>query len=122
MEQILYSLSTFVALSLEVIAVLVILLGAFEATSQTLMSFVSRRATQITLRAVWRSFARWILLGLELTLAADIVRTAIAPSWNEIGQLAAIAVIRTFLNYFLERDLETSSVQADEIAINRKAA
>ena len=41
-------------------------------------------------------------------LAADIVRTAIAPSWDDIGQLAAIAVIRTFLNYFLERDLEAA--------------
>jgi uncharacterized membrane protein len=46
------------------------------------------------------------LLGLEFELAADIVRTAIAPSWTEIGQLGAIAVIRTFLNYFLERDVE----------------
>ena len=49
--------------------------------------------------------ARWLLLGLEFMLAADIVRSAIAPDWNDIGQLAAIAVIRTFLNYFLERDL-----------------
>ena len=40
-----------------------------------------------------------------LMLAADIVRSAIAPTWNDIGQLAAIAAIRTFLNYFLERDL-----------------
>jgi uncharacterized membrane protein len=46
------------------------------------------------------------LLGLEFELAADIVRTAIAPTWNEIGQLAAIALIRTFLNFFLEKDLE----------------
>ena len=42
-------------------------------------------------------------------LAADIVRSIIAPSWNDIGQLAAIAVIRTFLNYFLERDLEAAA-------------
>ena len=51
-------------------------------------------------------FASWILLSLEFALAADIVRTAIAPTWDDIGQLAAIAAIRTFLNYFLERDLE----------------
>jgi len=42
-------------------------------------------------------------------LAADIVRTVIAPTWVEIGQLAAIAVIRTFLNFFLERDLESAA-------------
>lgn len=39
-------------------------------------------------------------------MAADIVRSVIAPTWMEIGQLGAIAVIRTFLNYFLEKDLE----------------
>ena len=51
-------------------------------------------------------FGRWLVLGLEFALAADIVRTVISPSWNDIGQLAAITVIRTFLNYFLEKDLE----------------
>jgi hypothetical protein len=38
-------------------------------------------------------------------LAADIIETSIAPSWEDLGQLGAIAVIRTFLNFFLERDL-----------------
>jgi uncharacterized membrane protein len=42
-------------------------------------------------------------------LAADIVRTVIAPTWVDNGQLAAIAVIRTFLNFFLERDLEAAA-------------
>lgn len=51
-------------------------------------------------------FGVWLLLGLEFELAADIVRSAISPSWTEIGQLGAIALIRTFLNYFLERDVE----------------
>lgn len=55
---------------------------------------------------IWLRFGIWLLLGLEFELAADIVRTAIAPSWTDIGQLGAIAVIRTFLNYFLERDVE----------------
>ena len=47
-----------------------------------------------------------MLLGLEFELAADIVRSAISPSWTAIGQLGAIAVIRTFLNYFLEKDIK----------------
>jgi uncharacterized membrane protein len=46
------------------------------------------------------------LLGLEFELAADIVRTVVTPTWSDIGQLAAIGLIRTFLNYFLEKDLE----------------
>ena len=57
---------------------------------------------------VWLRFAGWILLALEFALAADLVRTAIAPSWDDIGKLGAIAGIRTFLGYFLGRDLETA--------------
>jgi uncharacterized membrane protein len=48
----------------------------------------------------------WLLLGLEFALAADIIASVISPTWEDIGQLGAIAVIRTFLNYFLEQDLE----------------
>ena len=58
---------------------------------------------------VWLRFGVWLLLGLEFELAADVVRSAISPSWSQIGQLAAIAVIRTFLNYFLEKDVERYS-------------
>jgi hypothetical protein len=49
---------------------------------------------------------RWLALGLEFLLAADILRTAVAPIWNEIGQLAAIAVLRTALNYFLQKEID----------------
>lgn len=48
----------------------------------------------------------WLLRGLEFELAADIIGSVISPSWQDIGELGAIAVIRTFLNYFLEKDLE----------------
>ena len=57
-------------------------------------------------RDVWVRLGVWLLLALEFELAADIVRTVIAPTWARLGQLAAIAVIRTFLNYFLEKDVE----------------
>ena len=59
-------------------------------------------------REAWRRFATWLVLALEFELGADIIRSAVAPSWNDIGQLAAIAVIRTFLNYTLERDIMRS--------------
>ena len=53
----------------------------------------------------------WLILGQEFELAADIVRSAISPTWNDIGQLGAIAAIRTVLNYFLEKDVEEFSKQ-----------
>jgi uncharacterized membrane protein len=47
-------------------------------------------------------------LGLEFLIAADILRTAVAPSWTIIGQLAAIIGLRTALEFFLKRDIEQS--------------
>jgi uncharacterized membrane protein len=64
-------------------------------------------------KAIWRRFGVWLLLGLEFALAADIITSVISPSWEDIGELAAIAVIRTFLNYFLERDLENAEASAE---------
>jgi uncharacterized protein DUF1622 len=56
-------------------------------------------------RAIWLQFATWILLALEFALAADLVRTAVAPTWDDISKLAVIATIRTMLNYFLAKDI-----------------
>ena len=49
--------------------------------------------------------ARYLVLALEFQLAADVLETAILPEWTKIGQLAAIAAIRTALNYFLSKEL-----------------
>lgn len=51
-------------------------------------------------------FGSYLTLALELLLAADILQTAVTPTWDDIGKLAAIAAIRTVLNYFLERDIK----------------
>ena len=94
-----------VALALEMTATVIIAAGAAGA----LLALVRNRLTRMpTLgrRDAWVRLGGWLLLGLEFELAADIVRTAIAPTWTALGQLAAIAVIRTFLSFFLERDLE----------------
>ncbi|MEH3148286.1 MAG: DUF1622 domain-containing protein [Methylobacterium frigidaeris] len=52
---------------------------------------------------------RWLALALEFELGADILRTAVAPTWSEIGQLAAIAAIRTILNFFLQQEIDKSA-------------
>ena len=49
--------------------------------------------------------ARYLALALEFQLGADIISTAISPSWDQIGKLGAIAVIRTALNFFLSREM-----------------
>lgn len=52
------------------------------------------------------TLARYLALALEFQLGADILSTAVAPSWTQIGKLGAIAVIRTGLNYFLIREMQ----------------
>lgn len=50
---------------------------------------------------VWLRYGRRLVAGLTFQLAADITGTPIAPSWREVGQLGAIALIQTFLNLSL---------------------
>lgn len=119
MEALFHEIAAAVGLALEAVAVLIIAIGGIQAAWSSLWPLLRHGATQGMRRAAWLSFARWLLLGLEFTLAADIVRSAISPSWDDIGQLAAIAVIRTFLNYFLERDLEAAGPSVEVVPKHR---
>jgi uncharacterized membrane protein len=95
-----------IAVGVEGLAALIISYGALEALYGSVRAVVERRSKSGLRKDTWMRFGVWLLLGLEFELAADIVRTASAPTWTDIGQLAAIGVIRTFLNHFLEKDLE----------------
>src|SRR5215469_4217013 len=106
------------ALAVEASAVLIIAYGAIEAIGGSIRAVARQRSKTGQRKEVWLRFGVWLLLGLEFELAADIIRTAISPTWSEIGQLAAIAGIRTFLNFFLERDLEAYEPR-DKIAPRR---
>lgn len=105
MEALLKVIAVNVALGCEIAAVAVLALAAVEGVAGVLLAGARWRDNDRK-KLVWVRFASWIILALEFTLAADIARTAITPSWNDLGQLAAVAAIRTFLNLFLERDVE----------------
>ena len=111
MEATFESLAGHAALFLEVAAILIVLGGAIEAIARLLRE-LAQPPRAGTRREVWLRFAGWLLLGLEFALAADIVRTAISPTWDDLGQLAVIAAVRTFLNYFLERDIRETVTTA----------
>ena len=93
----------------EACAALIIGLGVIQTTWEAVKLFFAKpilpeqAKTDIRLR-----LGRWLSLALELELAADILRTAVAPGWDEIGKLAAIVILRTLLNYFLEREIRSS--------------
>jgi uncharacterized membrane protein len=89
---------------IEALALVVIFLGTIEAFIGGLRVMLSSRSGHEQ-RDVWLRYARWLVAGLTFQLAADIIETSITTNWDAVGRIAAIAVIRTFLNYFLERDL-----------------
>jgi uncharacterized membrane protein len=96
----------YIALAVEAAAILMVAIGATEALFRLAFQPLPRDAGPLPRRALWQRFAGWILLSLEFALGADIIRTAISPTWDEIGKLAVIASIRTALNYFLANDLQ----------------
>ncbi|HTS57673.1 MAG TPA: DUF1622 domain-containing protein [Terriglobales bacterium] len=114
MEEVFKQIAGYIALAVEASAALIIAYGAMQALYGSVRAVIEKRSQAGQRKDVWLNFGVWLLLGLEFELAADIVRTAISPTWTDIGQLAAIGVIRTFLNFFLEKDLERYDSQEAE--------
>ena len=100
-------MAEFVAAAIEIAAAAIIALAAAQAAAGAVQVFVRRRPESRP--SVQRELGGWLVLALEFEIAADILRTAAAPSWSEIGQLAAIVILRVVLNYFLQRDFESSA-------------
>jgi uncharacterized membrane protein len=97
--------SNIIALFIEAAAVIVVTFGACQVLAGLVVAAAQGRAGEPKGRELWLRFATWILLALEFALAADLVRTAVAPTWDDISKLAVIATIRTMLNYFLAKDI-----------------
>lgn len=74
-------------------------------------SLTTRRAKAFT--AIRLDLGRFLALGLEFQLASDLLRTAVAPTFQEIGKLAAVAAIRTALNFFLAREIRQERAELD---------
>ena len=99
----------------EAAGAVVIFVGAAWAFVRFLRAGVrTRRAASREFVAIRLSLGRFLALGLEFQLAGDVLRTAIAPSFAEIGQLAAIAAIRTALNFFLSREIDAERQQVEQ--------
>jgi uncharacterized membrane protein len=118
MEELFVDVASVVALLIEAAAVVIVAYGSLEAFGRLVWMVVTPGATHGERKALWRRFGMWLLLGLEFELAADIIGSVISPTWQDIGELGAIAVIRTFLNYFLEKDLEHTESEGRERTVS----
>ena len=103
------SLIEFLARGVEFAAAIVIGLAALQAVFRSLVLFFRPKSESMTENTLRLSLGRWLAVALELELAADILNTAVTPSWSDIGKLAAIAALRTALNFFLEREIRDES-------------
>ncbi len=99
-------------LGVEMVGATIISLGVLVAGVLFLKALWQRRTEDFT--AIRLTLARYLALALEFQLGADILSTAIAPSWEQIGKLGAIAVIRTALNFFLSREVEQEKGSQDD--------
>ena len=103
MRDVLLVLTEQAVLWIDVVALVVIVGGTVQAIVGMIRVTFSR-ATAHARREVWLHYARWLIAGLTFQLAADIIETSITADWEAIARVAAIAVIRTFMSYFLEKD------------------
>lgn len=106
------ALTNYLAGGIEAVAAVMIGLAAIEATLRACPLFIRWSTTlQQEVEPIRLRLGRWLTLALEFEVAADILRTAIAPSWNDIGQLAAIVALRTALNYTLKKEVESAETR-----------
>jgi len=114
------TLTGYLVLIVNAMALVVISIGTVQIFIRCLKAMIGPSETGHELRAAYLRYARWLIAGLTFQLAADIIESAGAPTWNDIGRLAAIAFIRTFLNYFLEHDVaetrETQNARPDDVS------
>jgi uncharacterized membrane protein len=101
---------------IDALALIIIVVGTVEAFFGGLRAMLASPNGHER-RDIWLRYARWLVAGLTFQLAADIIETSITTDWQAVGRIAAIALIRTFLNYFLDRDLEEVRLRQREKAV-----
>ena len=113
MEELLRDAVAVMVLVVEACGAAVIITGALWAFARFVWVGVRLRDTTAFV-PIRLTLGRFLALGLEFQLAGDILTTALAPTFEEIGKLAAIATIRTALNFFLGREIEQERRQLAE--------
>lgn len=98
-EQLIIFAGRWLELAIETVSAIIIGIGIVLAIYRIILHFKEEQSSNFNY--IRLTLGKFLVLALEFQLAADILSTAIAPNWEQIGKLAAIATIRTLLNYFL---------------------
>ncbi|MEO6722965.1 MAG: DUF1622 domain-containing protein [Ferruginibacter sp.] len=111
MEEIAKHITTNVSHAVEILAAIIVGIAVIKTVYDFLL--LKGKGKKISKEAIRVDFGSSVAVSLELLLGADVLATAVSPSWDDIGKLAAIAVLRTALNYFLEKELKHIKPQAE---------
>jgi uncharacterized membrane protein len=115
MEEWLVYLTEISVVAINAFALVVVLYGTVEAFAAAIKIILVGGLPDEERSLIWLRFGRWLVAGLTFQLAADIIETSISPNWEEIGRFAAIAFIRTALNFFINRDLNELRERRKEV-------
>jgi uncharacterized membrane protein len=110
-EEIAKKITIYISHGLEIIAAVVIASALIRLVVEYFRSVIKTKGGLSAMEARIQ-FGSAVAVSLELLLGADVLATAVAPTWDEIGKLAAIATIRTVLNFFLEKELKHSDAHS----------
>lgn len=120
MEELLITAVDYLRLAVEAVGAIIVGLGALSTAILYVLSLLGLR--KYTNSEIRLHLGRYLALGLEFQLGADILSTAVSPTLQDVELLAAIAAIRTALNYFLSKELKRereeveSKTQRDTLA------
>lgn len=106
MQSLIHVVAGYVALALQAVAIVIVAFGSARALVNIVRAAVAAPPGIADQRAEWLEYARWLVAALTFQLGADIVATSYAPTWDELGRLTVVAIVRTFLSYFLDREVE----------------
>lgn len=118
-EQTIVSAAQWLKLGIETVGALIICLGIILAIYQLAAHFAREQSSNFN--HVRLTLGKYLVLALEFQVGADILSTAVAPSWEQIGKLAAVAAIRTLLNYFLTKELAEEQKREEQSALGETA-
>lgn len=105
MEEAIQHAALEIASLIDAVATLVIAAASVEVIVRSAIAFFTAGRYTNLQPIRWR-LGSWIALALELLIGSDVVRTAVSPSWTEVGQLGAIVVLRVVINYTLMYDMK----------------
>jgi len=94
----------YISQAIALVSIAIIVYGTILAIFKFVKSLIKKNPSGI--RQIRADFGGYLLLGLELLIGADIIKTIVEPTYQELIILAGIVILRTILSVFLNREIK----------------